>query len=383
MKRTPLYSRDPGSGVDPRLGSDEPPAGSPGDPAAGAVGEAGQERDWGGHPRGWRGSSGRLAARNERAVFLASGAGIMLVLVLLLGVFRSPAAPLTQRDIDMAVLHTLEKLPASPSTESLAYQVIRPSVVRVQEMLDDEDDPGADGEPGAQPGPQAAPQPGPQAAPQPGPQSGPQVDPRQGTAPGLGIPPSEGFGGGNGTPPPAVRSRGLGTGVVVEENGTILTNLHVVMGVERIEVVFADGTRSPAEIIGIEPDMDLAVIRVTVLPDDLIPATLRSTRDLHLGDRVMAVGYPFGIGPSLSSGVVSGLRREFRSPEGEAVLTNLIQFDAAANPGNSGGPLVTEEGFVVGIVTAILNPNNQRSFVGIAFAVPIESAMQAVGNSPF
>jgi S1-C subfamily serine protease len=171
--------------------------------------------------------------------------------------------------------------------------------------------------------------------------------------------------------------------VVVEENGTILTNLHVVLGVERLEVVFADGSRSPAEIIGIEPDMDLAVIRARVLPDDLIPATLRSTRDLHLGDRVMAVGYPFGIGPSLSSGVVSGLGREFRSPEGESVLTNLIQFDAAANPGNSGGPLVTEDGFVVGIVTAILNPNNQRSFVGIAFAVPIESAMRAVGNSPF
>ena len=380
MKRSPLYSRDPGSGVDPRLRSDEPSAGSPGDPAAGAVGE---ERGRSGRPRGWRGSVGRLAARNERAVFLASGAGIMLVFVLLLGVFRSPAAPLTQRDIDMAVLHTLENLPPSPSAESLAYQVIRPSVVRVQEMLDDEEVPGSDGEPGAQQGPQPGPQPGPPPGPQSGPQSGPQADPRQGTSPGLGVPPSEGFGGGNGTPPPAARSRGLGTGVVVEENGTILTNLHVVLGVERIEVVFADGTRSPAEIIGIEPDMDLAVIRATVLPDDLIPATLRSTRDLHLGDRVIAVGYPFGIGPSLSSGVVSGLRREFRSPEGEAVLTNLIQFDAAANPGNSGGPLVTEDGFVVGIVTAILNPNNQRSFVGIAFAVPIESAMQAVGNSPF
>jgi S1-C subfamily serine protease len=95
------------------------------------------------------------------------------------------------------------------------------------------------------------------------------------------------------------------------------------------------------------------------------------------------VGFPFGIGPSVSAGVVSGLRREFRSPEGKRVLTNLIQFDAAANPGSSGGPLVTVEGEVVGIVTGILNPTEQRVFVGIGFAVPIENAASAVGLHPF
>ena len=83
---------------------------------------------------------------------------------------------------------------------------------------------------------------------------------------------------------------------------------------------------------------------------------MRSTADLAPGDEVVAVGFPFGIGPSVSAGVVSGLKREFRSPEGQQMLTNLIQFDAAANPGNSGGPLVTMDGEVVGIVTAILNP---------------------------
>jgi S1-C subfamily serine protease len=98
---------------------------------------------------------------------------------------------------------------------------------------------------------------------------------------------------------------------------------------------------------------------------------------------VIAVGFPFGIGPSVSSGVVSGLKREFRSPEGQRLLTNLIQFDAAANPGNSGGPLVTTDGAVVGIVTAILNPGEQRVFVGIGFAVPIENAASAVGIHPF
>ena len=94
-------------------------------------------------------------------------------------------------------------------------------------------------------------------------------------------------------------------------------------------------------------------------------------------------GFPFGIGPSASAGVVSGLKREYHSPEGKRILTNLIQFDAAANPGNSGGPLVTTDGEVVGIVTAILNPTNQRVFIGIGFAVPIENAAAAVGMSPF
>jgi S1-C subfamily serine protease len=98
---------------------------------------------------------------------------------------------------------------------------------------------------------------------------------------------------------------------------------------------------------------------------------------------VIAVGFPFGIGPTVSAGVVSGLRREFYSPQGKRLLTNLIQFDAAANPGNSGGPLVTTDGAVVGIVTAILNPTKQHVFVGIGFAVPIENAASAIGIPPF
>jgi S1-C subfamily serine protease len=135
--------------------------------------------------------------------------------------------------------------------------------------------------------------------------------------------------------------------------------------------------------VGLQPEHDLAVLQAATVPDDLVPATLRSTADLAPGDAVIAVGFPFGIGPSVSAGVVSGLRREFQSPEGKRALTNLIQFDAAANPGSSGGPLVTNDGAVVGIVTAILNPNAQRVFVGIGFAVPIENAATAVGIHPF
>ncbi|MES2561720.1 MAG: trypsin-like peptidase domain-containing protein, partial [Pseudomonadota bacterium] len=131
------------------------------------------------------------------------------------------------------------------------------------------------------------------------------------------------------------------------------------------------------------PEHDLAVIRATTIPDDLIPATLRSTGDLRPGDEVVAVGFPFGIGPSVSTGVISGLRRDYRSPEGKRLLTNLIQFDAAANPGSSGGPLFTTDGEVVGIVTAILNPGKDPVFIGIGFAVPIENAASAAGVSPF
>jgi serine protease DegQ len=174
-----------------------------------------------------------------------------------------------------------------------------------------------------------------------------------------------------------------GTGVVIVDTGLILTNLHVVLGAKRIRVVFDDGLESEATVVGTRPEHDLAVLQAKTVPDDLVAATMRSTSDLAPGDPVVAVGFPFGIGPSVTAGVVSGLRREFRSPEGKRMLTNLIQFDAAANPGSSGGPLVTAGGEVVGIVTAILNPTEQRVFVGVGFAVPIENAAAAAGLSPF
>ena len=176
----------------------------------------------------------------------------------------------------------------------------------------------------------------------------------------------------------------LVTPTVIIDNGTILTNLHVVQGAEKIKVTFFDGLESEAYFSGARPEHDLAVIRALKIPDDMLAATMASTQNLAPGDHVFAVGFPFGIGPSVSAGIVSGLNRNFMSPEGKRMLSNLIQFDAAANPGNSGGPLVTAEGEVVGIVTAILNPNeNQRTFVGIGFAVPIENAASAVGMPPF
>ena len=176
---------------------------------------------------------------------------------------------------------------------------------------------------------------------------------------------------------------GVGTGVVIKDDGTILTNFHVISGAKKLRVTFFDGTESDAVVIGVQPEKDLAVLKPQKIPDDLEPAILGSSQQLVPGDAVVAVGFPFGIGPSVSSGVVSGLNRNFKSPDGKQALSGLIQFDAAANPGNSGGPLVNMSGEVVGIVTAILNPTSARTFIGIGFATTIESTGSAVGLPPF
>jgi serine protease DegQ len=257
---------------------------------------------------------------------------------------------LTQQDINAAVLKTLETQ-VLPSEYAKAYDNIRPSVVRVMSYVKKsrlKDDSHA-AKAGAKPKP-------------------------LGPAPGSSEESAEND---------EEVENGVGTGVVIIDKGIILTNLHVVSGADRIKVVFSDGLESSASITGVQTENDLAVLQASKIPDDLIAATMRSTADLGPGDKVMAVGFPFGIGPSASGGVISGMKRAFRSPEGKQEMTNLIQFDAAANPGNSGGPLVTMDGEVVGIVTAILNPTPARTFIGIGFAVPIENAAAAAGLPPF
>jgi S1-C subfamily serine protease len=176
--------------------------------------------------------------------------------------------------------------------------------------------------------------------------------------------------------------RAVGSGVVIVDRGLILTNLHVIAGSGRVRVVFADGLESEARIVGRHPENDLAVLQAETIPDDLTAAVVRPAADLRPGDAVVAVGFPFGIGPSVSAGIVSGLKREYRSPNGAQVLSDLIQFDAAVNPGSSGGPLLNAAGEVVGIVTAMLDPGG-GGFVGIGFAVPIETARAAAGTPPF
>jgi len=180
--------------------------------------------------------------------------------------------------------------------------------------------------------------------------------------------------------PEGMEETSVGSGVVIVDDGTILTNLHVVYGVKRVRITFHDGSESDAALVSVHPENDLAVIKALTIPDDLPSATLGSASRLKPGDEVVAVGFPFGMGPSVSYGVVSGLDREFHSPDGKRLLTRLIQFDAAANPGSSGGPLVTMQGDVVGIVTAILNPTESRTFVGIGFAVTIAVAAGSAGG---
>ena len=266
--------------------------------------------------------------------------------------------PLTIEQIDAALRDSISKQPLDAAGIG-AYQAILPSVVRVVgHSADDEAPAAASGAKGPAKADDAG-KPGAKAA-------APKANPN--------LPPGH---------PDTEHNRSVGTGVVIVDKGLILTSLHVVEGAQRITVTFFDGSQSEATVVSRQPENDLAVLQARTIPDDLHAATLRSTNGLAPGEAVLAVGFPFGIGPSASQGVVSGLKREFRSPEGERFLTNLIQFDAAANPGNSGGPLVTMDGHVVGIVAAIMNPNQQRTFIGIGFAVPIENAAAAVGMPPF
>ena len=296
-----------------------------------------------------------MLARHERQ-FWATAVLMLVVVGLALNASTAPRAPaLTMAQIDGAMRKSIEEKPLA-SPVSAAYDAILPSVVRVVGLMTEGDD-GSDRDESK------APSKDDKTA-----KTGAKTDKEAGKEAGKVRSPVE---------------RGVGTGVVIIDNGTILTNLHVISGAKRIKVTFMDGTESDAVVISTQPNNDLAVLRAKTIPDDLSAATLRSTADLAPGDQVLAVGFPFGIGPSASSGIVSGLKREFRSPEGRQTMTNLIQFDAAANPGNSGGPLVTMGGEVVGIVTAILNPSSQRTFIGIGFAVPIENAAAAVGLSPF
>ena len=250
--------------------------------------------------------------------------GVVFSLVVM-GIFliqQSTPKALTQQDIDGAVLHTLQTKEL-PSASARAAASVQGAVVHVQSYVTDPKNKDQD------------------------------------------------------------KESGVGTGVVIKDDGTILTNFHVIAGAKKLKVTFFDGTEAEATVVAVQPDKDLAVIKPQKIPDDLEPAILGSSQQLLPGDMVVAVGFPFGIGPSVSAGVVSGLNRQFKSPDGTQVLTGLIQFDAAANPGNSGGPLVNVSGEVVGIVTAILNPTSARTFIGIGFATTIESAGSAVGLPPF
>ncbi|MBI2908928.1 MAG: trypsin-like peptidase domain-containing protein [Chloroflexi bacterium] len=261
----------------------------------------------------------RRASRLHNVFLVGAGMAIALAALLVFDGTKTPPQRLTQRDIDAAVAGALAAATPKPSVASQVYEIIRPSLVRIQALV-------------------------------------PKDDGKAETA--------------------------IGSGVVIDDRGNILASLHVVRDALQVRVFFADGSESEASVVATEPANDLALLSPKEIPDDLIPATLTSSDTLHVGDEVFAAGNPFGISNSLSAGVVSGLRRQHRISRTGETFRNLIQFDAAVNPGNSGGPLLNRDGEVVGIVMGLFNPTEQDVFIGIGLAVPIEAAGGAMGSPP-
>lgn len=229
-----------------------------------------------------------------------------------------PPAPLTQRQVDEAIAAAMASATPPPARAAQVYASIRPSLVLIQTHRE-----SAGGD-----------------------------------------------------------SDSLGSGVVVDLTGAILTSLHVVDNAQAITVTFADGTQSAAQVAVEQPEIDIAVLQALSPPQQIVPAVLGNPNTLNVGDDAYVVGNPFGLYSSMSAGVVSGFDRVFE-PEGSPAIAGLIQVDAAINPGNSGGPLLNRAGQVVGIVTGIINPTEQEVFIGIGFAVPITVAGGAAGLPPY
>jgi S1-C subfamily serine protease len=243
-----------------------------------------------------------------------------LVAIALYSALRPPPPPLTQRDVNNAIASALASATPLPALSIKAYDLVRPSLVLIQVQESD-----AQGKPAS----------------------------------------------------------GLGSGVVVTRNADILTALHVVSDATDIQVTFADGTKSSARVVARDAANDIAVLRATTPPAEVVPAILGNPSSLQIGSEAYAVGNPFALTGTITSGVVSGLGRSFKLPDSETVLHGLIQIDAAVNPGNSGGPLLNRDGQVVGIVTALLNPTDEDVFIGIGLAVPITTAGGAAGLPPY
>ncbi len=260
-----------------------------------------------------------LFGRFRRSAPFGFGVLAALVAVALYGALSSEPEQLTADDVEKTVAEAIASVTPPPAPSAQVYQAILPSLVIIQtETLDSEDE--------------------------------------------------NGF--------------GVGSGVIINSNAAILTSLHVVDGATEIEVSFADGTESSATVISRQPENDIAVLMPDTPPDVFVPATIGSSERMRIGDEVFAVGNPLGLAGSMSAGVISGFDRAFSPTNSDQRLEGFIQFDAAVNPGNSGGPLLNRLGQVVGIVTGLVNPTEQEVFIGIGFAVPIGLAAQAAGGPP-
>jgi S1-C subfamily serine protease len=268
----------------------------------------------------WRGRLGRLRTRAGSAALFVSGVLAALVALLLYNVLVPGPQQLTSQEVSDTVAQALASATPPPAFSARVYDAIQPSLVLIQTQA-----PGEDGE----------------------------------------------------------EENGLGSGVVINDSGDILTSLHVVADATDVLLTFADGTQSSAQVIATQPENDIAVLSANQPPGLLVPATLGSVSAMRVGDEAFAVGNPFGLYSSMTAGVISGFERSFRPPDRDQVLRGLIQIDAAVNPGNSGGPLLNRYGQVIGIVVGIANPTEQEVFIGIGFAVPIQIAVGAVGSLPY
>ena len=172
-----------------------------------------------------------------------------------------------------------------------------------------------------------------------------------------------------------VPQRGTGSGFIINEQGYIVTNNHVVENADNLEVTLANGKKMPARLVGRDSSSDLAVIKIDVSGEKLQVARLGNSEQLQVGQMTIAIGNPFGFDRTVTTGVVSSLKRTVRAPNGREIR-DVIQTDAAINPGNSGGPLLNSRGEVIGINSAIFSPSGGS--VGIGFAIPVNTAKRLV-----
>ena len=270
----------------------------------------------------WRQRLLWLRPHTRSGIFFAAGTVAAFAVLFFYSVLFPEAPPLTTGQVDESIAEALASVTPAPAYSAQVYQIILPSLVFIEVETGETNE---DGE----------------------------------------------------------RGHGLGSGIVVDASGNVLTSLHVVDEAESIKIIFADGTESSASVIVEQPENDIAVVQPHQLPELIVPATLGNPNAMRVGDEAFVVGHPLGLFGSMSSGVISGFNRSFKPPDGEQRLQDLIQIDAAVNPGNSGGPLLNRQGQVVGIVTALANPTEEDVFIGIGFAVPITLAAQAAGAPPY
>src|SRR5512139_3383441 len=267
----------------------------------------------------WRQRLRRFRASLRRIAPFASGVLAALVALLLYNALVPAPHQVTTREVKDTVAQAMASATPPPAYSERVYQIIRPSLVLIQARAR-----GADN----------------------------------------------------------ADEHNLGSGVVINDSGNVLTALHVITNATAITVTFADGTHSSARILAQHPENDTAMLGASQLPAQIVPATLGSPNAMQVGDEAFAVGNPFGLYSSMSAGVISGFDRSFHPPSSTLTLRGLIQIDAAVNPGNSGGPLLNRDGEVIGIVEGIVNPTDEDFFVGIGFAVPIGAALGGGGGSP-